>query len=136
MSTEPSSSTVARDGGRDLVAVGDVAAHGERPAAHRADLLRGGLGADEPLRAGDRRERAVGVGLLGQLRLDEQVGDHDVGARARERQRIGAAEAARAARDERDAPAERSISIAIASSRAGMKISLAITSRWICEVPS
>ena len=60
----------------------------------------------EPLLPRDGRERAVAVGLLRELRLDEQVGDDDVGARARERQRVGAAEPARPAGDERDAPAE------------------------------
>jgi hypothetical protein len=59
-----------------------------------------------PLLPRDGGERAVAVGLLRQLRLDEQVGDDDVGPRARERQRVRTPEPARPAGDERDAPGE------------------------------
>ena len=119
----------AGDRRRDLVAVGDVALDRERAAAHRADLLGGGLRADEALRPRDGRERPVLVRLLRELRLDEQVGDDDVGAGACERQRVHPAEAARAAGDERDPPAE--IDLDRHQSTRGRKISLAITSRWI-----
>ena len=84
----------------------------------------------------DGRERAVAVGLLGQLRLDEQVGDDDVGAGTRQGQRVRAAEPARAAGDERDAPAEVDLDRHGGAYPFGRKISFAITSRWICEVPS
>ena len=107
MSTEPKSSTQPRDRRRDLLAVGDVALDRGRPAAQRLDLLRGRLGVDEPLRAGDLRERPVPLGLLvGRLRLDLDVGDDDVRAGPGERQRVGAAEPARAAGDEGDAAGE------------------------------
>ena len=122
----------ARHRGADLLAVGDVAADCKRPASHRADLLRRRLRADQALGTGDLRERAVGVGLLGQIRLDEEVGDHDVRPGAGERQCVGAAEAARAARHEGDAARE----VDLQAHPRGMKISFAITSRWICDVPS
>ena len=55
------------------------------------------------LRGEELRER--GVGALGRLldvgvRLDEDVGDHDVGAGAGQREAVGAAQAARAAGDD------------------------------------
>ena len=119
----------------DLVAVRDVALDRGRAATHALDLLRGRLGVDDPLRLRDLGEDAVRLGSVGGLvRLDLDVRDHDVGARASERQRIGAAEAARAAGDERDAAGE--IDLERHQPSLGMKISLAITSRWICEVPS
>ena len=86
-----------------LVAVGDVALDRGRAAAERLDLLRRRLGVDDPLRLRHLREHAVRLGGLGRfVRLDLDIGDDDVGACARERQRIRAAEAARAAGDERD----------------------------------
>ncbi len=72
----------------------------------RADLVGRRLRVDHALRARDGRERAPAVGLLGDLGLDEDVRDRDVRARARERERVGAAEPARAAGDERDAARE------------------------------
>ena len=57
-----------------------------------------------------------------------------VGAAAGERQRVGAAEAAGASRDERDPAAE--IDLERHAQSRGSNNSLAITSRWICEVPS
>ena len=90
-----------------LLAVGDVALDRRGAAAHALDLLGGRLGVDDPLRLRDLREDAVRLRGLGRLvRLDLDVGDHDVGAGAGERERVGAAEAARAARDEGDAPGE------------------------------
>src|SRR5581483_4392449 len=111
----------ARDRGCDLLAVGDVALDGERPPPERTDLLGRRLRADEALRACERRERAVLVGLFGEVRLDEQVGDHDVCARAGERERVRASEPARAAGDECDLAGE----IDLDHPR-GMKISFAI----------
>jgi hypothetical protein len=53
------------------------------------------------------REHAVALGGLGRLvRLDLDVRDHDVSSRASERQRVGAAEPARAPGDEGDAAAQ------------------------------
>ena len=72
---------------------------------HAGDLLRRRLGVDEPLSARRLGERPVAVGVARVVRLDQDVGDDDVGAGARERQRVGAAEPARAAGDEGDAPA-------------------------------
>ena len=105
MSTDPSSSTTRATAAVYLLAVGDVASHGERAAAERADLLDRRLGVHHPLRDGRLREHAV---LLGgaRVRLEEDVCDRDVGSRAREHQRVGAAEATRAARDERDPAGE------------------------------
>ncbi len=117
-----------------LVAVGDVALDRGGAAAERLDLLRRRLREDDSLRLRDLGEDAVGLGRLGRLvRLDLDVGDDDVRPGARERQRVGAAEAARAAGDEGDAAAE--VDLERHATR-GRKISLAITSRWICEVPS
>ncbi len=123
-------------GGGDLVAIGDVTAHRDRPSPHLADLLGGRLGADEPLGARNRCERPVGVRLLGQLRLDEQVGDHDVGTCSRERQGVRAAEPARAAGDKCDASREVDLDGHDGTYPRGRKISFAITRRWIWEVPS
>ena len=106
MSTEPSSATARSTAASTCGAVGHVAADGDRPPPHAADLLDRLLRVHEALLPRDGRERAVAVGLLGELRLDEQVGDDDVGARAGKRQRVGAPEPARAAGDERDAPGE------------------------------
>ena len=77
----------AIDRGRDLLAVGDVAAHGERAATERPDLLDRRLGVHHPLRDGRLREHAV---LLrrARVRLDEDVRDRDVRSRAGERQRV------------------------------------------------
>ena len=93
----------ARNRSSHLLAVGDVAAHGQRSPSEPADLLGGRLGVHEPLRPRHLCERPVRVRLLGQLGLDEEVGDDDVGAGAGECQRVGAPEPARAAGDERDA---------------------------------
>ena len=131
MSTEPNSSTDRVDRRVDLLAVGDVALDRERAAAELLDLARGRLGVDDPLRARDLGERRRTLRRPRVVRLDLDVGDHDVRAGAGERQRVGPPEPARAARDERDPPG-RSISIA---TRAGRSLS-AITSRWIWDVPS
>ena len=80
-----------RHGGGDLLAVGHVAAERERAAAEARISSRGRLRVDHPLRARDLREDAVAVGLLAAVGLDQDVGDDDVGAGARERQRVGAA---------------------------------------------
>jgi len=76
---------------------------------HRADLLRADS-CRRTLRAGNRRERSVRVRLSGQLRLDEQVGAHDVGARARESTASAPTEAREPPVTNRHRP-ERSISI-------------------------
>ena len=73
---------------------------------HALDVPHRLLGVDEALLARNRRERPVLVGLLGELRLHEQVGDDDVGARARERQCVGPAETSGPAGDERYAARE------------------------------
>jgi hypothetical protein len=96
----------ARDGLVHLCAVGDVAPDRGRAAAELLDLACGRLGVDEPLRASRLRQDAVRRGLLALVRLDLDVGDDHVGAGARERQRVGAAEPARAARHERDTSGE------------------------------
>ena len=98
MSTEPNSSTTAPHGLVDLGAVGDVALDGGRAAAQLGDLLRGRLGVDEALRARRLGERAVALGVLARVRLDLDVGDDDVRAGARERQRVGPPEPARTRR--------------------------------------
>ena len=68
--------------------------------------MRGRLGVDEALCACRLGHRAEPLGVLARIRLDLDVGDHDVGARARERQRVGAAEPARTTGDESDATRE------------------------------
>ena len=138
MSTEPSSSTVRCHGRRHLLAVRDVAPNRQRAPPERADLLDGLLRVDHPAGARSGRERSPAVRLLGELRLDEDVRDRNVRPRASERQRVGPAEPARAPRDEGDAPDEIDLeSHDDNPNRArGRKISLAMTSRWICDVPS
>ena len=107
MSTEPNSSTTRSTVSTHLLAVGDVALDRSRPPAETLDLLRGRLRVDDPLRLHHLREHAVRLGRLGRLvRLDLDVGDDHVGAAARERERVGTAEAARAAGDEGDAAGE------------------------------
>ena len=123
----------ARDRRIDLLAVCDVAADGERAPPHRLDVADRLLGVHEPLLPGDSRKRAVAVGLLGELRFDEQVGDDDVGARPSERQRVGATRAPRSPRDESNSSREVDLNRHAASLA---NISFAITSRWICDVPS
>ena len=88
----------------DLRAVGHVAEHGQRAPAEPADLLRGLLGVDEALLARRLGERPVLVGACLGLELD--VGEHDVRAGPCQRERVGPAEPARAAGDERDPPGE------------------------------
>ena len=117
----------SRDGLLDLIAVGHVALDGGRAAAERGDLLRGGLGVHEPLGPRRLRERPVSLRVLARVGLDLDVGDDDVGAGARKCQRVGSAEPARTAGDERDAPREVDLD---AQSR-GIRSSRAITSRWI-----
>ncbi len=90
----------------DLISIGDVAPDGERSPPERANLLDGLLGVHEALCPGRGRERTPAVRLLRQLGLDEDVRDRDVRAGACERQRIRTTQAARAARDERDASGE------------------------------
>src|SRR5881628_3325419 len=89
----------------DLVAVGDVHLDGEGLASHLPDLLGGCVGVNPALRHRDlgqhaalRLGRLLQVGVV----LDEDVRDDDVGAHARERQRVLAAEAARRTGDDRD----------------------------------
>ena len=57
----------ALDSGGDLLAIGDVAPHGQGAAAELADLGGRLLGVDEALRPRDRRERAVAVGGFREL---------------------------------------------------------------------
>ena len=97
----------AVDGLLHLITVGDVALDRRGAAAELLDLLRGRLGVDDALRLRDLGEHAVGLGRLGRLvRLDLDVRDHDVGAGACERERVRAAETARAAGDECNTPGE------------------------------
>ena len=91
-----------RDRRVDVGAIGDVAAHGERAPAEATDLLDRPLGVHHPLRDRGLREHPV-VLRRARVRLDEDVGDRHVGPGPGERQRIGPAEAARAAGDECDA---------------------------------
>jgi hypothetical protein len=81
-----------RDGSSDLVSSRDVAPYGERAPPEATDLLGRLLGMNHPARTSSGRQSAPAVGVLRQLRLDEDVGDRDVGAGARERQRVGATE--------------------------------------------
>ena len=119
-----------RHRGVDLLARGHVAAQGEGAPAEPADLLHGLLRIDEPLLLRRGRERApLRHVLVGRLELD--VRDRDVGPRARQRQRVGAPEPTRPSGHERDAPGE-----VDRDGHFGMSSSRAITSRWICEVPS
>src|SRR5438093_1528878 len=89
----------------ELVAVGDVHLDGEGLASHLPDLLGGCVGVNPALGHRDlgqhaalRLGRLLQVGVV----LDEDVRDGDVGAHARERQRVLAAEAARRTGDDRD----------------------------------
>ena len=84
----------------DVAPVRDVALDRSRAPAEFADLPRRRLGVDEPLRTCGLRHRPVPLGFGPGVRLDLDVGDDDVRARTRERQRIGTAEPPRAARDE------------------------------------
>ena len=106
MSTPPSSSTTRATAASTCAR--SVTSHftRERAPAERADLLDGRLGVDHPLRARRLGEHAVALGVLARVRLELDVGDRDVRAGARERQRVGAPEPARAAGDERDAAEE------------------------------
>jgi len=65
------------DGGVDLCALSHVAADRERPAPHAANLFDSLLGVHEPLLPCNGRKRAVAVGRLRELGLDEQVGDDE-----------------------------------------------------------
>jgi hypothetical protein len=119
--------------GLDLCPVGHVASHRQRAAAEPADLLRRLLGVDEAPRAGRLGERPV-LGLRpGIVGLELDVREHDVRTGPRQRERVGAPKAARAPGDERYPPRE--VDLDAHASR-GRKISRAMTSRWICEVPS
>ena len=80
------------DGGVDVFAIGDVAAHRERVPSQRADLVDRRLGMHHPLRHRRLGEWAVRL-RRARVRLDEDVRDHDVSACAGERQRVRAAEA-------------------------------------------
>ena len=89
----------------DLLAVRHVHLDRQRLAPHLADLFRRGIGVDPSLRHRVLREHAA-LRLRGLLQvrvvLDEHVCDDDVGAHARERQRVLAAEAARRTCDHRN----------------------------------
>jgi hypothetical protein len=95
------------DGGLDLAPHAHVATKRQGAAPERLDL----------------RGRAV---------RGSDVGDRDVRARRAQSQRVRPAEAARRSGNERDPPGE----VDLDQVSRGMKISRAITSRWICEVPS
>ncbi len=92
MSTEPSSSTVRATAAATCSRSVTSQRSGERAPAQPADLLDRLLRVHEALRARDRRERAPAVRLLGELGLDEDVGDRDVRASAGERERVRAPE--------------------------------------------
>src|SRR5205823_7531411 len=110
--------------------IADVALQGERPAPQRADLVDRALRVHEPLLLRRRREHPPPLDVL-LVRLELNVRDRDVRPRARERERVRAPEPAGAAGDERDAPGKIDL-----DAHRGMSSSRAITSRWICEVPS
>ena len=78
----------------NLGSFGHVALDGGRAASELGDLPGGRLRVDEALCARRLGHRAEPLGVLARVRLDLDVGDHDVGAGARERQRVGAAEPA------------------------------------------
>ena len=92
-----------RDCRIDLPPVGDVALQRKRVSSEGADLVDRRLGVDDPLRPRSLCEDAVPVGIAALVGLELDVRDRDVGARAREREGVRAAEPARSARDERDA---------------------------------
>src|SRR5262249_46658845 len=85
-----------RDCRPHLLAIRYVTSHGERAAPKRADLVDRLLRVHHALCARHSGERTPTVGLLGELGLDEDVGNRDVGSGMRERQRVGAPEPARA----------------------------------------
>ena len=66
----------------DLCAVGHVALERERAPAQLADLVDGRLRVDHSLRARRLGECPVALRVLPGVRLELDVGDHDVGARA------------------------------------------------------
>ena len=93
MSTEPSSRDHLPHRVVDLRAVGHVAPHGHGSPAERADLVDRLLGVHHPLRDGRLREDAEALGSA-RVGLEQDVGDRDVRAGARERQRVDAPEPA------------------------------------------
>ena len=78
----------------DLCALGYVALDCGRAPSQLADLLRRRLGVDEALRARGLRDCAIAGGVVAGVRLDLDVGNHDVCAGAAQRQRVGPAEPA------------------------------------------
>ena len=123
----------------DLLAIRHVAPNRERATAEGANLLDRLLGVHHALCACGGGERAPAVRLLGELRLDQDVRDHDVRPRSSQRQRVGPPEASGAPGDEGDPAAEVDLERhdeTLEQSPRGRKISLAITRRWICDVPS
>src|SRR5712691_447316 len=85
-----------------LLAVSDIHLDGERAPPHLADLLRGRVGMHPALRHRVLRERAaLSFSRLLQVRVvfDQHIGDDDVRALTRERERVLAAQPARGARD-------------------------------------
>src|SRR5207248_1095793 len=125
----------ACDGRLHFVALRYVALDRRRAPPQLRDLARRRLAVDEPLRACGLRERPVLGGVFTRIRLDLDVGDHDVRTGARQRQRVGPAKPARAAGDERDAAGEVDLERHAAESYSrGIKSSRAMTRRWICEV--
>ena len=95
------------DHGLDLFTVGDVHLQGHGSATHLANLARGLLGVDSLLRGHHLRQRAFRrlchLFELG-IALDQDVGDHHVGAGLRQRQAVGAPQPPGAARDQRNLP--------------------------------
>src|SRR6266511_4788031 len=85
-----------------LLPPGDVAAQRERAPAELFDLAGGRLRVHEPLRPRSLGERAVAVDVLSLRRLELDVGDRDVGARARKRQGVRPAQPSRSPGDERN----------------------------------
>ena len=130
----------SRHDGIDLVAVGHVALDRGRAAPQSLNLRRGRLRENESLRSRHRRENAVGVRLVRfRSRLHEQIGDHNVRAGPGEGERVGPPESTGSAGDERDPAGEVDLEThgtTLRQSLRGRKISFAITSRWICDVPS
>ena len=88
------------DRGRNLIAARHVAPHSKRATPERTDLLDRLLGVNHSLRSRSGGKCAPAVRLLGELRLDEDVGNDDVRSRSSERQRVRPSEPAGPARDQ------------------------------------
>jgi len=93
MSTDPSLFNRLWTAAATWSRFGDVAAHRKRAAPIARISSPPRTRCDETLRAGNRRERPYESVSSVSSDSTSSVGDHDVGARARERQRVGPTEA-------------------------------------------